>query len=177
MVIYNFHTLESILKIYEIEYIKNFESNEFIKGFLIFTDLRFVLTNENYLNEKNLVVNDYIKDIFCLIVNYEESNSTDMFIKINRISSTAELIIRSKKKIFKIIKNVSKYYENVTENKLKVFKSVFDEFTNSTCVDYLNLCYDIIQTFKKPVITNYKINDFIKLSILGEGSNGKVNNY
>ncbi len=159
-------------KIYDIEFLKNFETREFSIGYLILTNTRIIL-KPLY---KNYIIKENISDIFCLMVNYDQENQNpyEMLLKINRSDHTLEVVIKSKLKILKIIKKISKYFDYNTQNKIKVYKSAFGEFTNETCIDYLNLCYDVIQTFRRPVRERLRLEDFKKVEVLGEGSNGKV---
>jgi hypothetical protein len=106
--------------------------------------------------------------------NQELYNPYEMLLKINRSDHTLELVIKSKLKILKIIKKISKYFEYNTQNRLKIYKSEIGEFTNEMCIDYLNLCYDVIQTFRKSNKHRFSLSDFKKVEVLGEGSNGKV---
>lgn len=190
--------LEILKKIYDIEFIKNFETDEFSKGYLILTNLRIVIKP---LNTYNYIIKENISEIFCILVNlnreseksiYElnSQNSKEMLVKINRSEHTLELVIKAltKHRIMKIMKKISKYFEYNIGKEIQILNSEIEReefnFGNSICIDYLNLCYGVIQTHKLGINktrktnnrlkNNFDLSDLKKVEVLGEGSNGKV---
>lgn len=121
-----------------------------------------------------------ISDLSFIMLNINSDNPKEILIKFDvkeENRSVLEIVIRSDTKIFKIIKKLAKIYEYLTGNKVKIYESILDDFLSEKTLEYINLCYyDEIKTIKsfKRNEENYKISDFVKLDLLGEGSNGKV---
>jgi hypothetical protein len=157
--------------------VKNFEYSVFKRGFMIFTLERVIILENSDLPE---YIEAPISHLSFIMLNLDTTSPKEVLVKFDeneQYQLYLEIIIKSEDKISKITKKLAKYYEYQTGNKIKVYNSLTECFLSDKTMEYINLCYyDEIKSYRSlsKQIRSYKLSDFKKVDLLGEGSNGKV---